>query len=80
MVVSQIHGLITSVNIVIVSPKAIANAADAEAWFRAVPCEKMSWSWHMTGEVFCPSQPCASTVRPMHVLNHSSAEVAMKNA
>ena len=32
--------------------KAIAKAADAEAWFRVPSGENVSW--HMTGEEFCP--------------------------
>ena len=39
---------------VTLSPKAITNAADAEAWFRAVPSGENVMKWHMTGEVFCP--------------------------
>jgi hypothetical protein len=62
--------LITSLNIVIVSPKAITNVADAEAWFRAVPSGenvmKLAHDWGRTLSI------CEGHQQYMHLLNHSS--------
>ena len=58
---------------VTLSPKAITNAADAEAWFRAVPSGanvmKLAHDW---GSVLsmCEGHPCASTVCPLYWFIH----------